>query len=671
MPGLIRRLLIGHPLPTHRARHERLPKTLALPVFASDALSSTAYATQEILSTLLLAGVGLAAFQYATPIAWCIVALLAIVTVSYQQTIHAYPSGGGAYIVARENLGILPSLTAGAALLIDYVLTVAVSVAAGIDAIISAAAQSPHLFEQLNHVRVPLCVVAVAIITIANLRGVKESGAIFALPSYSFIVITLAMIAWGAMKMLNGQLHPVEAPQALAVSRAAGTFLLLKAFSSGCAALTGVEAISNGVTAFQAPEARNAGITMIWMSSILGTMFLGLTYLARHLHTLYQVGGETVISQVGRAVFGTGPLYFFLQAATAAILILAANTSFADFPRLSALQAADGYLPRQFRNVGDRLVFSNGIIALGIISSLIIALFGGHTDYLIPLYAVGVFLSFTLSQAGMVRHWFQLKTPRWQGNALINGTGAVVTGLVTLIIAYSKWTAGEKLHVGPVAIPTGAWMVVVMVPALVYMFFLIHHHYAGVARQLTLEHFEEPAPRVNTVLLLVPGVHRGIIPAMQFARSLSSNVRAVYVEMDAQKTPAVQEKWAHWGHGMPLVVLECPYRGLVEPLTDYIDQVELEREDDHIVVVLPEFVPATWWEQLLHNQTGLMVKLALLKKENVIVCNVRYFLGRHEALAPIRPGGPTPEASNGWEAERPASTLPPYEVVQHVQEESQ
>lgn len=660
MASLLRRILIGSPLPTHRAKHERLPKFLALPVFASDALSSSAYATQEILVTLLAAGAGLAAFRFSLPIAACIITLLAIVTISYQQTIHAYPSGGGAYIVARDNLGIPAALTAGAALLIDYVLTVAVSVAAGIDAIVSSAAHNAALFQSLSHWRIEMCLLAVALITIANLRGVKESGAIFALPSYGFVAIGLLMIGWGTFKALHGDLHASETHQAAVATGTVGTLLLLKAFSSGCAALTGVEAISNGVSAFRPPEARNAGITMIWMAAILGVLFLGITYLARHLEITYAVGGETVISQVGRAVLGNGPLYLFLQAATAGILILAANTSFADFPRLSALLGADGFLPRQLANIGDRLVFNNGIVALGVISGLIIAVFSGHTDYLIPLYAVGVFLSFTLSQSGMVRRWYRLRTPRWQLNALINGVGALATGIVMLVIAVSKWAAGEHLHVGKLAIPTGAWMVVVMVPTLVYMFYATYNHYRSAALQLTLGDDHQPEPRVNTVLVPIAGMHRGIIPALQFARALSPDVRAVYIEIDAAKTVLVRASWERWGEGATLVVLESPYRSLVQPLLEYIDEVEHEREDDVIVLVIPEFVPAKWWEKLLHGHSGLLLKLALLHKRNIIVCNVRYFLEAAAARLPF----PAEKERAGLRG-----TLPSYEVMQEVREQ--
>lgn len=668
MASRLRRMLFGAPIRTDRAHHERLSKLLALPVFSSDALSSVAYGTQEIILALLAARIGMAAFHWTMPIAWAIVGLLVIVTVSYQQTIHAYPGGGGAYIVARDNLGVGAALTAGAALLLDYILTVSVSVAAGIDAIISAAAHNPRLFAELDHWRVPLCLFAVLFITVANLRGVKESGALFALPTYSFVVLTVAMVVWGFVKLWTGQPLTVPAGEPLGPAHEVGLFLVLKAFASGCSALTGVEAISNGVTAFKAPEAKNAGITMIWMSSILAVMFLGITFFATHLHVQYATGSETVISQVARAILGTGPAYYLLQIATCGVLVLAANTSFADFPRLCALQAADGFLPRQLRNIGDRLVFSNGIVVLGIISGLIIAVFGGHTDYLIPLYAVGVFLSFTLSQAGMVRRWFRLKSAGWQWKAVVNGLGAAVTGIVAVVICISKWAAGEPIPIGSYKLPTGAWMIVVLIPALVYVFFLIYNHYRAVAEQLTLECCEEPLPRVNTVLVLVPDVHRGVLPALQFARSLGTSVRAVHVELNPAKTAKVLSKWARWGKGVPLVVLESPYRSLVDPLLTYIDAVEAEREDDHIVLVLPEFVPGKWWEKVLHTHTGLMLKFALMGKENVIVCNVRYFL--RPFSGPITFHAHQYREDEEQLAAPPAGmdgTLPSYEVVRHVE----
>ncbi len=668
MPSSWRRVLFGPPIPSHREEEERLRKLLALPIFSSDALSSVAYATQEIILTLLLAGAGLAAYWYTMPIGFAIVFLLVVVTISYRQTIFAYPGGGGAYIVARDNLGIKAALIAGASLLLDYILTVAVSVAAGIDAIISAAAHDRSLFATLDHYRVEMCLVAIVLLTVANLRGVKEAGVVFALPTYCFMALTAGVLVWGTVRLTAGNLAPIPVEHPLVTGHSLGLLLLLKAFASGCAALTGVEAISNGVTAFKAPSARNAAITMSWMAAILAVLFLGITFFATHLHVQYQTGGETVISQVSRAVYGTGALYYALQIATCGILVLAANTSFAGFPRLCALQAADGFLPRQLRNVGDRLVFSNGIIILALLAAGIIAVFGGHTDYLIPLYAVGVFLSFTLAQGGMVKRWFRLKSAGWQWKALVNGVGAVVTGTVTAVIVVSKWAAGEPIPIFGFRIPTGAWMIVLLIPALVYLFFLIYNHYRYIAKQLTLEEFVKPKPRVNTVLVLVPDVHRGVIPAIQFARSISPTARAVHVELNPAKTERLLQRWAEWGEGTPLVILESPYRALAEPLLSYLDTVEDEREDDHIVLVLPEFVPGKWWEKVLHNQTGLMLKLALLAKRNVVVCNVRYFLNpftgpltfnaheyTEEEQHPHAAAGETPEAAPGYEVTRHGS----------------
>ena len=458
------------------------------------------------------------------------------------------------------------------------------------------------------------------------------------------------MVAIGVARAMAGTLQPAETHQATTHSQAVGAFLLLKAFSSGCAALTGVEAISNGVTAFREPEAKNAAATMVWMAAILAVLFTGISFLATRLQVHYQVGAETVISQVGRAVFGTGWAYYCLQAATAGILILAANTSFAGFPRLCALQAADGFLPRQLTHIGDRLVFANGIIALAVISCLVIALFHGHTDYLIPLYAVGVFLSFTLSQAGMVRRWLRLRTPNWALLALVNGIGALVTGGVMIVVAVSKWAAGEKLHVLGLSIPTGAYLVVVLVPALVYLFYSIHIHYRAVRQQLTLEGYERPEPRRNTVLVLVPALQRGTVPALQFGRSISQDVRAVHVEIQPDRTVALQERWVHWGEGVPLVVLKSPFRSLIDPIVHYIDEVEHERDDDHIVVVIPEFVPAKLWEKFLHNHSGLMLKLALLRKRNVVVCNTRYFL--EPARRPIVLRAGQADVTNGSQSDR-------------------
>jgi amino acid transporter len=610
MPNMLRRILLGSPLPTHRAKHERLPKLLALPVFASDNLSSSAYATEEILFALLLAGT--IYFSYAVHIAAAITLLLVIVTISYRQTVMAYPTGGGAYIVARENLGSRPATVAAAALLIDYVLTVSVSVAAGIAAIDSA-------FVVLRPWRVTLCVVAIVAMTLANLRGVRESGWFAAVPSYSFVFAMLIMLAVGAYRIASG-MPPVEAVRHAAQEggHPLTVFLLLKAFASGCAALTGVEAISNGVQAFRPPEGRNAAITMIWMSAFLGTFFLGITYEVQAFRALGSSivpihGGETVVSQLARSVFGSSGFYYVMQATTAMILILAANTAFAGFPRLSAILAQDRFLPRQLANVGDRLVYNNGIIALAVLSALLCVIFQGSTHLLIPLYAVGVFLSFTLSQSGMVRRWYSLKTPGWQYSAFVNGLGAVATGIVLVVIAVEKFTHG-------------AWMVVVLIPALVWMFHRIYTHYRQLGAELSLQDYCVPPPLHNKVVVLVPGVNRGVIPALQFAQSISDDVQAVHVEIDPEKTSRVREEWRQWGLGIPLVVLESPYRSLVGPVLDHVRRLDELRPDDHIVVVIPEFVTPKWWEKALHNQSGLLLKFYLLFVPNVVVVNIRYWI---------------------------------------------
>jgi amino acid transporter len=616
----IRRLLLGDPLPTAHEVHHRLTKVQALAVFSSDALSSVAYATEEILLVLVLAGTG--ALQLSLPIAIAIASLLAVVGSSYYQTIHGYPSGGGAYIVAYDNLGEWPGLVAAAALLIDYVLTVAVSTTAGVAAITSA-------IPALYGCRVELCLLAIAFIAWANLRGVRESGTIFAIPTYGFVFIFLILIAFGFVRVLTGHLAPVSTPTAMipeAGIQSLGLFLVLRAFASGCTALTGIEAISNGIRAFRQPEAENAGKTLIAMVALLATMFLGITFLTRLLGVA-PLAQETIVSQVGRRVFGPGPLYLALQAGTAAILILAANTSFADFPRLSSILARDRYLPRQLANLGDRLVFNNGILGLALLSAALVILFGGQTHRLIPLYAVGVFLAFTLSQSGMVRHWLRLGGQGWKVKAAVNGMGAVATGVVLVVIVGSK-----LVH--------GAWIVILLVPICVLFFRGIRRHYAAVAQQLSLEGLRPDkwvglaSRRRHKVVVPVSGIHRGTLPALRFARSLSKDVTAVMVDVEPEVTAAVRDKWSTWGHDVPLEVLDSPYRSTLGPLLDYLaesDQREAER--GLAVVVLPEFVTATRWHSLLHNQTAELLKRALIyqrghtAKDRVII-DVPYHLHR-------------------------------------------
>jgi amino acid transporter len=617
--------LIGRPLATADAPHQTIRKLVGLAVFASDALSSTAYATQEIL--VILAVVGTAAFGYVFPISLAIVALLVIVTLSYEQTIHAYPGGGGAYIVARDNLGEAPAQVAGAALLTDYILTVAVSISSGMAQISSA---YPALFPY----RVWLAVGLVLFIMLINLRGVKESGAIFAVPTYVFIGMMFLTVGTGLVRHLTGSLGQVVNPPPLEMAHAVQVitpFLILHAFSSGTAALTGVEAISNGITAFREPRSRNAGITLIFMAAILGTLFLGISFLARPIGAVPSET-ETVISQLARTAFdGRGLLYLMAIAATTLILILAANTAFADFPRLSALHAGDGFLPRQLTYRGSRLVYSRGIIALAAIASLLIIVFRASVTALIPLYAIGVFLSFTLSQAGMARRWWKIGhlapgqelqergstlryEPGWRLKIVINGFGGFCTALVMLVFAITKFQ-------------DGAWIVVFLVPTLVFIFFRIHRHYKDLAADLSLENFE-PSPDVpqrHRVIVAVSGVHQGTLVALRYARALSDDVTAVHVSLDPAEAEKVKAKWETWGNGTRLVILDSPYRLFVEPLLGYVQNVAARRQPHEIVtIVVPQFVPRRWWHNLLHTQAALMLRLALLFKPGIVITDVPY-----------------------------------------------
>lgn len=602
-----RQLLLGKPLATSQAQHERLSKLKALTVFASDALSSTAYATEEILLVLVLAGTG---FLYLSiPVAMAIAVLLLIVGTSYYQTIHAYPNGGGSYIVAKDNLGTMPGLIAGASLLVDYVLTVAVSVAAGVAALFS---WLPFLLPY----RVELAVAAVAFMTLINLRGVRESGTVFAVPTYFFIVSVFAMLAVGLFRFLTNSLQPVDyaaLPSEFAFTEEITLFFILRAFSAGCTALTGVEAISNGIPAFRKPESDNAGKTLIAMVLILGSMFIGITLLAHRVGAV-PLEHETVLSQVARGVFGDNALYAAVQIATALILIMAANTSFADFPRLSSLIARDGFLPRPLSNIGDRLVFSNGIILLGALASILLVAFGGNTHALLPLYAIGVFLSFTLSQSGMVVHWFKLKTPNWQREAVINGIGAMATLVVLIVIVMTRFTHG-------------GWIVVVLIPIIVALFLMIHRHYREAAAQLSLEDYGAPQRiRRHRVIVPIADVHRGVLEALHYARALSDDVTAVYVETDPEETANVREKWNRWGDGVRLEVLKSDYRSIIEPLITYLDKVDACQPDDMITVVMPQFLASRWWHNLLHNQTALLMRLSLLFRRGMVVTDVPYRL---------------------------------------------
>jgi amino acid transporter len=603
----LKHFFVGRPIPTAQARHERLSKPSALAVFASDALSSVAYATEEIL--LVLAAAGVSALVFSIPIGIAISVLIAIVVSSYRQTIRAYPQGGGAYIVTKDNLGTMPGLVAAAALLIDYVLTVAVSVAAGIAAVTSA-------FPSLFHYRVLLGVVCIAAITTTNLRGLRESGKLFAAPTYLFIVSFAGMLGYGFVRWTFGWETPSPpAPEVVAAGmQNVSVFLLLRAFASGCTALTGVEAVSDGVGAFKPNEARNARTVLVWLGAILITLFIGITFLAHHYQVVPQEQ-ETVVSQLARRIFGGGLLYYEVQAVTMLILVLAANTSFADFPRLAFFLARDGFIPRQFGTRGDRLVFSNGILILAGLAAALIAIFGGDTHALIPLYAVGVFISFTLSQASMVRRWLRLRGEGWWWRCWLNALGATVTGVVMIVIAGTKFTHG-------------AWLVVLLIPLLVAALLTVHRHYADVAQQLSMEGYDPPPPIQNTVLVLVGDLHKGVEAALRYGQAISPSVKGVYVELDPEKTRRLEEKWGKWGLGIPLVVLNSPYRSLLGPFLDYLNHLLALGENHMVTIIIPEFIPGRWWQHLLHNQTALLVKGALLFRERVVVVDVPFHLKR-------------------------------------------
>ena len=602
---MLKRWLVGNPLKTSQAAHQRLSKLVALAVFSSDALSSVAYATEEILLVLILAGA--AAVSLSIPISLAIVLLLIILTVSYRQIIYAYPGGGGAYTVAKSNLGTWAGLVAAAALIIDYVLTVSVSTAAGIAAVTSAI---PALFPR----REALCLLTILLVVVLNLRGVRESGRIFAVPTYLFIGSFLIMIASGLIQFYMGT-SPTIGDSALNKAAVDGVslFLVLRAFSSGCTALTGIEVISNGVSAFKKPEPHNAAITMLGMAMILGVLFVGTSVLALH-YGVVPKEDETVVSQIARATFGEGAMYFFIQAATMAILILAANSAFAGFPRLASLLARDGYMPRQMTEMGDRLVFSNGIMILGAFSGFLIVMFRGETHALIPLYAVGVFLSFTLSQTGMVQRWITMRGPHWRKKLIVNGIGALATATATLIIAGTKF-----IH--------GAWIVIVLLPLLIMIFRGIHSHYIDLSQQIALSRDARPSrPKRNIVMIPIGGVNKAVLRAVDYARSRGGDVRAVLVDVDQEETALVEMKWAQWGCGVPLIVIPSPYRSILRALLSYVEE-QLEKDPEcWITVVLPEILPAHWWQNILHNQRALLLKGALLFKDRVVLTDVPFHM---------------------------------------------
>ena len=607
----LKRLLIGRPLSTREFEHQRLPKRLALGVFSTDAIASTAFATQEILVVLVPAA-GMAALGYLVPISLFVVALLVIVVASYRQTLYAYPNGGGAYIVSRENLGTNPALVAAASLLVDYTLTVSVSVAAGVAAITSA-------ISPLRGYEVELAIALITIITLANLRGAKESGRLFAPPTYLYLAIMTLLVVWGLYQTFTGSLHALPVDQKELAHFTGGEtmlggvtfFLLLRAFSSGAVALSGVEAISNGIQAFRKPESRNAAITLMWTAFFLGSLFVGIAVLADQLRpTLSE--SQTILSTMGRAVFGgSGPLYIVLQAATAAILTLSANTAFADFPRLSGIIARDGFLPRQLANRGDRLVLSNGILALAFAAGALVVGFRADVSGLVPLFAVGLFTAFTLSQAGMVMYHWRRRETGWRRGLLVNGIGTVATSLVTAVVLVSKFTEG-------------AWIPALVIPLLVLLFKGIHRHYETVERALSVEPgIKIPEIRHTVVVLVGPKVHLGVIQAIAYAKSLRPDfLHALSVSFDPEQAARLRQQWERFEIDVPLDVVESAYREITGPVLDYVEELDQRWSSDVVTVVIPELVVRRWWQQLLHNQTALWLKARLLFREGTVVTSV-------------------------------------------------
>ena len=614
----VKHVLFGRPLPSERLEHERLNKKTALAVLSSDAISSVAYATDQILIVLAVLGTA-AAVDYAVPISAVIVGLLILVGLSYRQTIFAYPNGGGSYTVAKENLGTGSGLLAAAALLTDYIMTVAVSVAGGIAAITSA-------YHSLIPHTVFLCLISIALLAIVNLRGVRESGAAFSVPTYVFVLMMVALIGYGGYLALFGggavtatgtiKVDPVSlrshglasTPTALALG-----FLLIRGFAEGCAAMTGTEAISNGVMAFKQPAQRNAAATLGWMVAILAAFFLGTSVLARH-YGVMPTTTDTVLSQLASQIFGRGALYYVFQYSTFAILVLAANTAFADFPRLSGILANDGYMPRQLAARGDRLAFSNGIIALGLIAAVIVWLFRGQTNALIPLYAVGVFICFTLSQAGMVVHWLRSREPGWRWKAVLNGVGALATGIVSVLQVATKFIEG-------------AWIVVLIIPLIIILLRKIHRHYEQFASEIEFKGQSPITPLHHSVVVPVNGITKATAGALVYASAISDEVVAVYIEVDDRVTRKMKADWEDWDIGIPLVVVPSPYRSVLRPLVEYVENLRMVMPGELVTVVVPEVVPKKWWEHLLHNKTAFYIRTAFLFKPNVVVTTVPFLLG--------------------------------------------
>ena len=602
----LRGYVFGRPLHSEAELGERLPIWKALPVFSSDVMSSVAYATEASMFTLL--AVGSAYFWLVMPISILIVALLGLVTFSYRQTIKAYPGGGGSYIVARANLGVVPGLVSAAALLVDYVLTVSVSVSAGVLALASA-------FPALQGVTVEVIVFSIILVMVINMRGVRESGTIFAIPTYAFVVGALALVAVGlAQVALGSPPHVTGVPASIPGVETLSLLIVLRAFADGSSAMTGTEAVANGVPAFKPPEWQNARRTMAIMASLLAVMFLGISYLSLVAGAVPGAnGGESVLSQVTRAVFGTGPFYYAFQLATMGILILAANTSFADFPRLASILARDGFMPRQFAFRGERLSFNVGIVALAGVSIVLVVAFGGRVEALIPLYAIGVFTAFTLSQSGMVKHWFNERGSGWRRSAVINGVGAVATAIVTVIFAVAKFALG-------------AWIVMIIVPVLVVIMLAIERVYRGEARELEVRQgvVMSPPRRPQRVIIAAPSLTRAVVQAIRVGQTMADDVNVVHVTSNARDGERVRDQIERQMPGVPVTIVESPYRTLVRPFIRYLEVLQEEHPEEVLLVLIPENMPRHWWEHFLYNQNARLIRRNLVGRKDIVVLDVPY-----------------------------------------------
>ncbi|QHT59537.1 APC family permease [Paenibacillus lycopersici] len=605
MISRFKRLLIGRPMKSAELEGERLSKLKALAVLSSDALSSVAYGTEQILIVLMAAG--FAAVWYSIPISVAVLGLLLILILSYRQTIFAYPKGGGAYIVAKDNLGLPTGLLAGGSLLVDYILTVAVSTSSGTDAITSA-------FPGLHEYTVPIAIVMIVFLTVMNLRGIGESASILAFPVYLFVTAVIVLIVAGVVKVILHGPHSDIPELGTAVSDIS-LFLLLKAFSSGCSALTGVEAVSNAIPNFKKPEVRNAAMTLVMMGLILGVMFIGISLLA-YWYGIAPDPKETVVSQITDATFGRGIIYYAIQGITALILFLAANTAYAAFPLLAFMLAKDKYMPHAFMVRGDRLGFSNGIIFLGVLSALLVILFHGDTTNMIPLYAVGVFIPFTLSQLGMMVRWIRLKPQNWIFGLIVNTIGMLTTLCISLIFIFTKFTQ--------------IWMVFIFLPLVIFIFYKIHQHYMNTADELRISiDKEKPLIKGSTIVVPVAGITKVVMHSISYAKSLTDNVVAVYVGFDEEEIERLEKKWEEWNPGVRLIVLRSSYRSIIRPIVRFIETVEWKtQETDHITVLIPQFITKHWWHNFLHNQSSLLLRAYLINQKDVVVATVPYHLMR-------------------------------------------